>query len=213
MKNRIKESLDRVAPDDAARDRMYANIMEKAKTAKSQKPAARNTVMRAMKIALPAAACVCLAVIALYRQPWVREDYKSSEPMVGGLNEEYSDILDGGSAELTGSIHISVVLPDGAENAEYQYSAYGTEVTFDLGGQKYLLRTGTDRDYALGDCSDDLAKRIVASDGAVLRDDAGKTAIIFWYDGGAYYLLSSESASDAEITAVCASIRVSTAEE
>ncbi len=213
MKNRIKESLDRVLPDDVARYRMYANIMEKAKTAQSQKPAARNSVMRAMKIALPAAACVCLAVIALYRQPWAREDYKSSEPMVCGPNEKYSDVPDGGSAELTGSIHISVDLPDGAENAEYQYSPYGTEVTFDVGGQKYLLRAGTDRDYALGGYSDDLAERIVASDGAVLRDDAEKTAIIFWHDGGAYYLLSSGSANDAEITAVCASIRARTAEE
>ena len=213
MKNRIKESLDRVVPDDAARDRMYANIMEKAKTAQSQKPAVRSSVMRAMKIALPAAACVCLAVIALYRQPWVREDYKSSEPMVGGLNEEYSDILDGGSDEFAGSVYVNVELPDGAENAEYQYNPYGTEVTFDVGGQKYHLRAGADRDCALGGCSENLAERIAGSDGVVLRDDAGKTAVIFWCDGGAYYLLSSDTASDAEITAVCASIRARTAEE
>lgn len=146
MKDRIKKAMDHIEPSDAAKDRMYRNILKKASAQteeKTEKP--HFSPARIARFALPVAACLCIVVLGVTRflPGGVPEDTVIDDPPV----LEGNPYAEAESAEDFFSLGITLDAPSEAENK--QYAVIGgelCEVEFDYSGHSYTLRAAKDGD-------------------------------------------------------------------
>ena len=154
-KNSIRKAIEMIEPDNAAKERMFANIKRKAteQTAGQQKSEKILRFNAVMKWALPVAACLVLVVAGVLAMPYLLRggakfaaNYDAADPMEPMALADSAQIANPWSetenayslAEGTG---IEIDAPENAEKAEYR--ALGdeiAEVTFVVDGHEYSLR-------------------------------------------------------------------------
>lgn len=146
MKDRIKKAMDHIEPSDAAKDRMYRNILKKASAQTEEKTAKSHfSPARIARFAPPVAACLCIVVLGVTRflPGGVPDDTVIDDPPV----LEGNPYAEAESAEDFFSLGITLDAPSEAENK--QYAVIGgelCEVEFDYSGHSYTLRAAKDGD-------------------------------------------------------------------
>lgn len=207
----IREYFDPIEPRAGAKERMYQNIMKKVdsaevkeKTEQSQE-AKKSTVipMRFIRIAVPAVACLCIAVFGIMHLMPVAPPVSSAPPI--DLYTPYETVE---SAEDFKKIGISIDAPDGAENIGYAViDGNIANIDFSLGGNNYFIRaSGQSGDFS-GVSGDVLSSEQLDSKTNAVLHQIDCVPDVFWKvswtDGKINYFLSNtDGASADEIKAV-----------
>lgn len=206
MNKKIKNSIDKIEPEAGAKKRMYRNIMKKAaKSEKKQMPA-----VKIARIALPIAACVCIAVLGFTRLPKGTDviDIPDNSVVLG--NNPISDAQDASDFE---SLGITIDAPEGAGDKTYAVIAGEiAEVRFSLDGHSYRLRASKSDDIS-GINGEIISHEPIENhgDAEIVTMDVlgtGECKLIEWTADGIYYSLSnSDGAQSDEIRAVFEKIK------
>ena len=187
---KIKDAFDSVTPDEAAKTRMYQNILKKAEKKK--------TPVRFTRYALPAAACLCLLVGGIWHFLPAQE-----EPLEGGGVQIANPIVEVENADEFDSIGIEMDAPAGAENCDYlMIDDEIACVEFDLDSHHYTLRASKESGDISGLCGTQGEEQTVDEEyGAVLSSVDIDTALCYricWTDGGVNFVLFNMDGADSE---------------
>ena len=111
--NTIRKAIDSVEPENGAKERMYRNIMKKARQAALEEKPAEQKKKAALfvRYALPAAACLCLLVIGVARFAYESTPIQPGEEFVQGGNP----FVEAESADAFKPLSITLDAPDGAQ--------------------------------------------------------------------------------------------------
>lgn len=202
MKDRIKKAMDHIEPSDAAKDRMYRNILKKASAQteeKTEKP--HFSPARIARFALPVAACLCIVVLSVTRflPGGVPEDTVIDDPPV----LEGNPYAEAESAEDFFSLGITLDAPSEAENK--QYAVIGgelCEVEFDYSGHSYTLRAAKDGDPS-GINGQKLSQEPVENGGnaslvTLQVEGKGECLLILWSGNDIFYSLANTDGAAAD---------------
>lgn len=208
----IRKSFDQIEPRTGAKERMYQNIMKKAENSEMNErseqlqKAKKTTVipMRFIRIAVPAVACLCIAVFGIMRLMPTDPSISTPEPPLD-LYTPYETVE---SAEDFQKIGISIDAPDGAENIAYAViDGNIANIDFSLGENNYFVRaSGQSGDFS-GVSGDVLSSdQLDSKTNAVLYQiDCAPDVFwkVSWTDGRIHYFLSNtDGASADEVKAV-----------
>ena len=196
QKNKIKAALDGIEPGADARERMYANILQKAAAEKAK--AKKAPTAKILRYALPIAACLCIAVVGVLRfVPGTPE--MTEPPFVQGT----SPVEDVESAAAFAPLGVAIDAPAGASDAAYAIINGETAcVTFRMGDHAYDLRASAKTGEVANVCGETLsAETVDAASGAVLTRLQGFDGVytkIEWTRGGVAYALTNTDGADAD---------------
>ena len=210
----IKKSLEDIAPREGAKERMLEKIYDKAETVAAVRrdasastsggKAAPQKGRRLMRLVLPLAACLCLAVFGLSNL------LSDGEPRPQPLPTDELTVC--AYAKVSGvqdfsALNAAVAAPEGAQTAEYAIlNGDVASVEFELNGHTYYFRATADDADISGlqgdeetDCTPD------GADYTVVRLRIGR-----WFclkqrwkkDGVVYYLSNTDGATIDELEAV-----------
>lgn len=206
----IRETIDRIEPSDGARERMLANIRQKAAAQETPAQPEAGKVLpfrRAAKWALPLAACFAITVIGVIVMPKL---FHTTEPVDPGPEVQvvnpFVPVEDAAAFER--ELGITIDAPESAENVSYTIiDGRIADIDFTESGHKYDLRASMeDGDFSglLGVTAN--TEQIDAAADAVLtviRIDDELCTKITWTDGRVTYILSNtDGASEAEIKTI-----------
>ena len=110
--NKIKAALDGIEPDAGAKERMYANILQKAAAEKAK--AKKTPTAKILRYALPIAACLCIAVVGVLR--FVPGTPEMTEPP---LVQATSPVEDVENAAAFAPLGVVIDAPAGADDVTY----------------------------------------------------------------------------------------------
>lgn len=200
MQKEIKDSLDRINPEDGAKERMYQNIQKKADARKTEK----NAPARILRTVLPIAACFCLVLVGAMRfLPHKAETDDAPEFVLGG-----NPYVEAENADAFSALGITMDAPQNAQNKSYAVIGGETaEVTFDAGEHRYTLRAAKGGEDPSGLNGEILSREPLGIGDAVLRtvkiEGVGDALSIVWSDDGVCFSLSNtDGASKEELLAV-----------
>lgn len=192
--NKIENAIERIEPRDGAKERMLANIKRKAAEQDREAPAAkRKTFADIAKWALPAAACLVIAVVSIKVIPTLTASESSpisSDVLVGSPFETVNS-----ADEFEKRLGIAIAAPGGASEVQYTIiDGNIAEVYFLYGKNAYSLRASEQS----GDFSglygvETAAEQLDSANNAVLTTirDGGQTFLkLTWTDGKVNYILS-----------------------
>lgn len=216
-KNTIQKAIETIEPNDAAKERMFANIQRKAaeQTIEQPKNAKVLRMNRAMKWALPVAACLVVAVATVLALPYLAGGRKSASfdavPKDSGENVQIANpwvsVEDSRSlGEITG---LEVEAPAAADGIAY--NAMGDEiadVTFTFEGHEYTLRASKRTDDFSGLYGEVTKESQIASENGVAElyvlsggDETYRK--ISWSESDTnYILINTDGASEEEFLKV-----------
>lgn len=194
--NKVKAALNGVEPDADAKERMYANILQKAAAEKTKTK--KMPTAKILRYALPVAACLCLAVIGVLRfVPGTPE--MTEPPFVQGT----SPVEDVASAAAFAPLGVVIDAPDGADDVTYAIiSGEIACVTFRTGDHVYDFRASATAGEVAGVHGETLSVDTVdAASGAVLTRLQGFDNVyikIEWTKDGIAYALTNTDGADAD---------------
>lgn len=205
MENQIKSSIESITPSPDAEQRMYQSILQKAHEDKSKdksKAAENKPFMKILKIALPAAACICLAVLGISRINF-SDNPPVSSSSEGLAVEAANPFLEVSSAEDFKKIGIDIEAPEGAENTVYAIiSGEIASISYDKDGDSYVFRASEQSGDFSGIYGEVISTEPLNSEsGAVLTVQRGADADylkVFWTDGKINYYLCSTGGGEIE---------------
>ncbi|MGN0679951.1 MAG: hypothetical protein ACI4JS_09840 [Oscillospiraceae bacterium] len=209
--NSFKEIIDTIEPAEGAKERMLQNIKRKAETQTVQNTSSKpSSLVKIMKWALPAAACLAIVVVGINLLPRLRSTPIGNESGVQIPNPFVGvNTLD----EIEEQLGISVKLPDGAENAAY-FIIDGSiaSIDFEYGGKSYTLRASKQSgDFSGINGTLINSDKIDAANDAVLETIRGFEYNYFklmWTDGAVTYILANNAEiSTDDITGVYQKIK------
>lgn len=201
MNKKIKNSIDKINPAPDAEQRMYKNIMSKMQ---EEHTAARKRagLIKTLKIALPAAACLCIAVIVISHTglPGIPSDPVTSDYSGVEAANPFSEVS---SAEEFKKIGIAIDAPINSENIHYAIIDQSiASICFDKNGHNYTFRASEQSGDFSGICGDEISReQLNSKSNAVLitqKGDKSDYIKIYWTDGRVNYYLSNTDGSDAE---------------
>lgn len=152
---------------------MYQNILEKAQGEK-EKAAQKKSSAKILRIAIPAAACLCLAVLGISRINFSDNPPVSSSSEGFGV-EAANPFLEVSSAEDFKKIGIDIEAPEGAENTVYAIiSGEIASISYDKDGDSYTFRASEQSGDFSGIYGDVISSEPLDSEsGAVLTVQRG----------------------------------------
>lgn len=132
--DRIKKSVDKIEPRPDAENRMYLNIL-----AKAEKKRKRSGAVRFIRMAIPVAACLCVAILGVFHLSTADSPVTGSEDLNPPFWEgsPYEAVS---SAKDFESIGITLEAPPDAESVAY--SLFDREIAcidFLIDGKAYTL--------------------------------------------------------------------------
>ena len=221
-KNPIQKAIETIEPNDAAKERIFANIQKKAAEQTTEQPKEAKVLHfnRAMKWALPIAACLVIVVATVLALPYLAGGRKAASfdamPMDPGENVQIAnpwvEVEDAQSLEK--STDMAVEAPAAAEDP--RYSAMGNEiadVTFTLDGHEYTLRASKRADDFSGLYAEASDEKTIASaygnaEMSVLTSGEEIYLKISWSEGDTNYILTNtDGASEEEFLSVYESLK------
>lgn len=214
MNDKIKKSIDKIEPESGAKERMYQNILKKA--AEKEKP--KITAAKAARIALPVAACLCLAVFGISRLHFgsdAVDEPKESVTLGGEISDEFSGnpYVEAENSSAFEALGITIDAPDGSENVSYAViGGEIAEVLFGLDGHSYRFRAAKSGD--ISGLNGEIVSREPIENGGdaelitIKIDGFGESRLIEWTSDGVHFSLSnSDGAAGDEIRAVFEKIK------
>lgn len=201
MDNQIKNSIENITPSEGAEQRMYKNILQKA-AREEARTRQKKSPMRILRIAIPAAACLCIAVIGISHINFPGKPPVSDPSESFGVEAE-SPFWEVSSAEEFKKIGIEIDAPDGSENIYYVIiDGKMASVDFDKDGHNYMYRASEQSGDFSGIYGDEISREPLDSEtGAVLITQSGAEVDymkIFWTDGKINYYLCNTDGANAE---------------
>ena len=206
--NSLRESIDKIEPDDGAKDRMFQNIMRKAADLQKEEApekAAKPKVVplnRVLTWAISVAACLAVAVAGIKIIPnIISAPPQSNVQVVNPYREAES------AEEFAKELGISIDAPEGSENVIYNIISDSiANLDFEYGGNSYTFRASKQSEDFSGIYGTTLKQEnIDAAAGAVLQTIDGEFDYfkLTWKDGETTYILMNGSEISADdITAV-----------
>ncbi len=212
----IKTSLDKIVPQDDAKERMYENILTKA----AKKEKSRNKYISSLKYALPVAACLCV-VVGYFAYSFGKKGddigndsgyYESSADYTEGAvmgGNPFSDVDD---AKKFLSIGIDIDAPDGAEDVSYSIIDENiADISFMLDGHSYIFRASYQGGDFTGIYGEEKSSEIIdAKSNAclyIIEDEFGSSYKVYWTDGSInFYLINSDGADEDDVRRVAAEL-------
>ncbi len=192
----IRESLEPIEPRPGARERMLEHIYAKAQ------PKKKSTLRR---LALPIAACVCLAAVgvaAVLYEPELKPELPPADSQSDA--EPYARVASPAEFEVCG---MALEMPVEADNAEYAIlNGAIASVEFEVDGHTYYLRAARGDEDVSGFSPEEVQD--LSPSGAqyrVMRFSVGHRVChkLRWADGDAvYYLSNTDGASLERLMAV-----------
>lgn len=206
MENQIKSSIESITPSRDAEQRMYQNILQKAHEDKENdksKAAGKKPFMKILKIALPAAACLCIAVLGVSRINFSGDTPPVADTLDDFGMEAASPFLEVSSAEEFKKIGIDIEAPEGAENTVYAIiSGEIASISYDKDGDSYIFRASEQSGDFSGINGEVISTEPLDSEsGAVLTVQRGGDVDylkVFWTDGKINYYLCSTGGGEIE---------------
>lgn len=200
-RDKIKYAVESIEPREGAKERMLANIRQKAAQSVQTAPAAKKNApmfMNIAKWALPIAACLVLTIVGI----------KVIPPLVAP--EESSEVL-GGSPFLTVSsadefekqLGIAIDAPEGASGVEYTIiDSNIADVHFSYGEKTYSLRASEQSGDFSGLYGVEAAtEQLDSANNAVLTTIRSGNQAFFkltWTNGKVNYILSNTDGGSAD---------------
>lgn len=199
----IKKSIDSVTADEETKSRIYKNVLARAENAESKKSKSRFSFKRAMRYALPLAACFCIMLLGS-----VFIFGGNDAPDVPNVNRGNPIVtMDGPSGfEAMG---ISAKAPDYAENVEYYViDEKIAAIAFDVNGKTFYLRASNQSgDFSGVDGKILFSESFYSQKDGVLYIMQSVNGVIFkahWTDGKTnFYLTSFGDVSKDDFIKVC----------
>lgn len=202
----IKNSIEGIEPREGAKERMLANIRQKAQAQNSQSvqtaPAAKRNAPMFMKIAkwaLPIAACLVVAVTAVKVIPILTLPSESDQgAMIGNPFE-----LVNSPEEFKKRLGITLDAPEGASEIEYSIIDNSTaDIRFTFGKNTYCLRASEQSgDFSGINGVQAAAEQIDSENCAVLftiKSGTDNFLKLTWTDGKVNYILSNSDGGSAD---------------
>lgn len=210
-KERIRNAVDEIEIPSGARERMLANIKEKAELQKTEeieplsvKQKKKPALIRMMRWALPVAACFVLVFVGVKMIPNLVDP---KQPIDTNPNEQIATpFLEVASADdIKDKIGITMNVPqDATEVSYYVLDGEIGEISFQYNGHSYYVRASRQS----GDFSG-LNGTVIYEEKIDAKYDALLTVIdgggeqyrkISWTDGGAtYYILANTDDSESDV--------------
>lgn len=213
--NSFKEIIDKIEPADGARERMLNNIKRKASEQQAatqqvaaqqasqaaQKPAKKSTAfLKIARWALPAAACLAIAVVGFNVVPrLVSPPVESSS----GVEIPNPFVMVNSADDFEQLLHFRADAPNGSEDIAYSIlDGSIAQVDFTYGGKGYCLRASKQSGDFSG-INGTLIKndKIDAQTDAVLETIRGFEYNYFklnWTDGAVNFILSNRDETTTE---------------
>lgn len=198
--NPIRSSIDNIEPADGARERMLRNIRRKAAEQTSQTPqetAKPKTLPlnRILKWALPAAACLVIAVVGIRVIPGI-----VSSPVDSGSEVQIANPFQAVNSadEFEERLKFRIDAPAGSEDIAYSIlDGEIAQADFIFGGNSYTLRASKQSGDFSG-INGTLIKsdKIDAANDAVLETIRGMEFNYYkltWTDGAVNYILANNT--------------------
>lgn len=194
--NKIKAALDDIEPDAGAKERMYANILQKAAAEKAK--AKKTPTAKILRYALPIAACLCIVVLGVLR--FVPGTPEMTEPP---FVQATSPVADVENAAAFAPLGVVIDAPAGADDVTYAIISGETAcVTFRMGDHAYDFRASAKVGEVAGVHGETLSVDTVdAASGAVLARMQGFDGVyikIEWTKDGVAYALTNTDGADAD---------------
>lgn len=197
--NKIRKAIDSVEPENGAKERMYRNIMKKARQAALEEKPAEQKKKAALfvRYALPAAACLCLLVIGVARFAYESTPIQPGEEFVQGGNP----FVEAESADAFKPLSITLDAPDGAQEVSYAViDGELAEVGFALDGKSYIARASArEGDFSGLSGEESKAEVVDAKTDAILVSVSLDTRVcqkISWTNGKINYCLYGTDGAD-----------------
>ena len=210
--NIIRRAIDGVAPAEGAKERMKKNIYEKAQKAQKQEKKSVSSV-RFWKIAMPVAACLCIAVIGAVKLIPTMGQNDPGKITISDNSEDNMQIAspfeEVSSAKVfEDRLGIQADAPKGAKNVAYNIiSGNVAQVDFELGGHEYMLRASKSDEDLSGLYGDDKGtKKYDDAFNTQLKTiviDGKDTYSLTWQKKGVFYtLVNTDGSSVSEMMSV-----------
>lgn len=215
----IKKSLDKIVPQDNAKERMYENIL--AKAAKKEKKHSKCGSGSMLKFALPVAACVCVvAGYSAYNIGKNNANFGNDKGYYGESSADYTEgVVMGGSpfsdvddAQEFHSIGIDIDAPDGAEDVSYSIiDGSIASISFIVDGHNYIFRASYQSGDFTGLYGEEKTSKIIDAKNTarlyVIEDSLGRSYKVYWTDGSInFYLINSDGADEDDVRGVAAEL-------
>lgn len=194
--HKIKAALSGIEPSADAKERMYANILQKAAAEKAK--AKKMPTAKILRYALPIAACLCIAVIGILRFiPGTPE--MTEPPFVQGT----SPVEDVENAAAFAPLGVSIDAPADADDVTYAIISGETAcVTFRMGDHTYRFCASAKTGEVANVYGETLSAYTVdAASGTVLTRMQGFDGVyikIEWTKDGVAYALTNTDGTDAD---------------
>ncbi|MGN0670306.1 MAG: hypothetical protein ACI4JZ_07130 [Oscillospiraceae bacterium] len=199
--NSFKEIIDKIEPEDGARERMLNNIKRKAAEQQAaQKPAKKSSAFaKIARWALPAAACLAIAVVGFNVVPRLVSPPVES----GGVEIPNPFMMVNSADDFEQKLSLRADAPAGSEDIAYSIlDGSIAQVDFIYGGKSYTLRASNQSGDFSG-INGTLIKsdKIDAQTDAVLETIRGIDYNYFklkWTNGAVTFILSNRDETTAE---------------
>lgn len=196
----IKNSIDAIEPDAAAKVRMRANISAKAEKSRAAKRAA---VKKLCVRILPVAACIALFIAVFNLSP---DDV--ALPLSGGgelrtAAEDVNTVYVDSVAELEERLDIKLPLPDACDSPVCAVMDGDIAVvSFNWHGRQYELRSAKDGDLGSLDGEVIASAKVGSAVLDTVENGGGNYLVLTWDEGGAKHCLVSADCSPDDIRAL-----------
>lgn len=194
VNDKIEKAIENIEPREGAKERMLANIRQKAIQSVQTAPAAKKNApmfMNIAKWALPIAACLVLTIVGIKVIPQIAAPEEPPVEMVG------SPFVTVNSAnELAEQLGIAIDAPEGASGIEYAIiDGNIAEIYFSYGEKTYSLRaSGQSGDFSGLNGVEAATEQLDSANNAVLttiRSGSQTFLKLTWTDGKVNYILSN----------------------
>lgn len=210
LENEIRESIDAIEPSIGAKERMYQNIINKAKPAVTPKQhnSHRKPSVSCIRYALPATACLCLLVIGLTYFISGRETSSSETDLLEGNVLSGNPLVEVDSPEAFSELGISLEAPENA--ADITYTIIGDQIAamnFTMNGSTFEVRASAQADDFSGLTGTQLDTEVIdqrnnASICKIISEFAAYYKITWTIGEINYCLFGTEDTTREEIIAV-----------
>ena len=203
---RVRNEIDRIEPQNGAKERMLENIKRKATLQEKEQPKSRMPIKRKIpsyqkfiKMALPIAACFVVAVIGvikimpLFNSTPIDPDVQISDP--------YAEI---NSAKEFEKLGIYINIPEDAEDIVYSIiDGNIADMSFSLEGHSFNLRASKQSEDFSGLFGERVASDKVdsATDATLetLKDGDSIYYKLLWMNGDIQYILTNSDGADSKL--------------
>ena len=201
----IKESINHIEPTQGTKERMLANIKQKAteqmeKSENKPKKPMITTREKLIKWALPIAACFLIAMIGIQ---WIPNILKNTSNDYQGVEGNSPYVQVEGARVFSEQLNVNIEAPNGAENIEYYIiDKEIAAIYFEYNGILYIFNASRQTGdfsglYGVTISTENIDAKNDAILSTMLNDDVTYRKIT-WTDGTINYILVNTGGANAD---------------